>query len=128
MTPSGRKIHASIVVSLLLLTACGPTRPPPDLLGAAQRQLAEARTAGAQTYAPLELRFAEERLDRAQEAMLKRDYGIASNLAAEASANCELALVKSRLGQARERVDALKQQNAELARTLPEDAARGGER
>lgn len=119
MTPSGMKIHASILVSLaMILTACGPTRPPPDVLGNAQLNLASARSAGAATFAPLELRFAEERFDQAQTAMQDRDYRLATNLAEESEANSELAVIKARLGKLRESVDQLKQKNAEIQRML----------
>ncbi len=119
MTPSGTKIHAPFVVSMaLLLAACGPTKPPPDLLGSAQQRLSSARDAGAPTYAPLELRFAEERLDQARVAMQDRDYTLAANLAEESSANSELAAIKARLGKLRESVDALKQENAEISRVI----------
>ena len=119
MTPSGTKIHALFVVSLaLLLAACGPTKPPPDLLGGAQQRLSSARSAGATTYAPMELRFAEERFDQAQSAMAGRDYTLAANLAEESSANSELAAIKARLGKLRESVDTLKQENAEISRVL----------
>ena len=119
MTPSGTKIHAPFVVSLaLLLAACGPTKPPPDVLGGAQQRLSSARSAGASTYAPMELRFAEERLDLAQTAMQERDYTLAANLAEESSVNSELAAIKARLGKLRESADTLKQENAEIARLL----------
>jgi hypothetical protein len=130
MTPSRLKIHVPIVLSVVLvLAACGPTKPPPDLLGNAQKRLVDARGAGAQTYAPLELRFAEERLDQAQGAIGDRDYTLAENLAEESAANSELATVKARLGKLREAVDTLKQDNAEIARALPNsDNAEGTSR
>lgn len=119
MTPSGLKIHGLFVVSLaLLLAACGPTKPPPDLLGNAQQQLASARSSGAATFAPLELRFAEERLDLAQDAMQERDYTQAGNLADESTVNSELAIIKARLGKLRESIGQLKRENAEISRVL----------
>lgn len=127
MTSSRLKIHAPLVGLLLLsLAACGPTRPPPDLLGGAQDKLRSARAAGAPTYAPLELRFAEERLEQARTAMADRDYKVAADLAAESAVNSELAVIKSKSGKLRERIDALRQQNAEIARSMP-DAATAGE-
>lgn len=122
MTSSCRKIHASFVGLLLLaLAACGPTRPPPDLLGGAESRVRAARSEGAPTYAPLELRFAEERLDQARDAMQERDYKAAAELAEQSTVNSELATIKARAGKLRERVDALKRQNAEIERTLPAD-------
>lgn len=123
MTSSGMKIHVSIVglASCLVLAACTPTRPSADLLGDAPRQLAQANTAGAQTYAPLELRFAEERLDQAHAAIAERKDSLALSLAQESALNSELAMVKSRLGKLREEVGQLKQQNAEIMAQLPLD-------
>ena len=128
MTPSGFKIHGLFVLSLaLVLAACGPTKPPPDLLGNAQQRLVGARSSGAATFAPLELRFAEERFNQAQAAIQDRDYTLAANLADESAANSELAAIKARIGKLRESVEQLKQQNAEINRVLQAgDAATGG--
>lgn len=119
MTSALRKIHAPVaLLGVCLLAACSPTRPPGDLFGAANRQLATARQASAQTYAPLELRFAEERLSQAQAANTREDYAAAVRLARESEVNAELATVKARLGKAREATDGLRQQNATLERDL----------
>ncbi len=127
MTPSGLKIHGPIVLLIALaLAACGPTKPPPDLLGNAQQSLSSARSSGAATFAPLELRFAEERFNQAQAAVQDRDYTLAANLAEESSANSELATIKARLGKLRESVDQLKQDNAEINRVLQAAGAAAG--
>lgn len=119
MTPDRQKIHAIVaLLCAVVLGGCAPTRPPPDLLGNATRVLESARRADAQTYAPLELRFATERFSQAQSAMSQEDYAAANRLAQESVANSELAIVKSQLGKAREAVDALKIQNEELRRDL----------
>ncbi len=130
MTPSGMKIHASILVlSAVLLAACGPTRPPSDVLGNAQLNLASARSSGAATFAPLELRFAEERLEQAQVALQDRNYALATSLAEESEANSELAAIKARLGKLRESVDRVRQKNADIQRMLDASARDpGGDR
>ncbi|MEO6075213.1 MAG: DUF4398 domain-containing protein [Dokdonella sp.] len=106
------------ILTGVMLAACAPTRPPPDLLSNAMRSLEDAQLAEARTYAPLELRFATERYEQAQSAMNATDYGTAARLSRESVANSELAIVKSRLGKSREAVDALKIQNEELRRDL----------
>jgi hypothetical protein len=123
MTPSAAKIHAVIAIMAAFLAACGPTKPPGDELGIASRNLSAARAAGAASYAPLELRAAEERLSAANAATARQDYDDAAALAGESAVNSELAAAKSRLGKSRAAVDGLKQQNAELSR----DAARHSE-
>lgn len=115
MTLIRRKIYLPVGITLFALIACSePTKPALPELDSAGRGLDSARAAGAATYAPLELRFAEERLGQARTAVDKRDYAAAQLLAEEASVNSELAVVKSRLGKAREKVDAATRENARL--------------
>jgi len=118
MTSTSAKNHALIAISLAL-AACSPTKPPTDTLDAATRGVATARAAGADTYAPLELRFAEERYSAATAAMAKRDYDRAERAAAESLVNSELAVVKVRQSKARQAVDELRQQNEEAQHQLP---------
>ncbi|MEO8459889.1 MAG: DUF4398 domain-containing protein [Dokdonella sp.] len=124
MTSLAQKIHVSLLILAVLVSAgCGgPTRPPQDLLDSATRSLSDARAAGAQTYAPLELRFATERLDQAQAAISREDYAAAGRLARESEANGELATAKAKLGTERAASEALDQQNADLRRELGSDA------
>ena len=116
MTSSAAKIHVLIAILAALLAACGPTKPPGDELGIASRNLSTARAAGAATFAPQELRAAEDRLAQARAASAKQDYDDAAMLASESAVNSELAAAKSRLGKARAAIDSLTQQNAELTR------------
>lgn len=118
MTLMPGKIHRRVAVLCLLLTACGPTKPPPMGIEDATRQLQAARDAGGSTYAPLEVRSAEERLSMAKAAAGKRDYEDALHFAQESQVNSELALAKSRLGKTREKVEARTRENAQLRQDL----------
>lgn len=88
----------------------------------ATQALAAAREAGAPTYAPLELRSAEDHLSQARVLADKRHYDDAARLAKESQADSELALVKARLGKLREQVDAATRENVRLQ----QDAGMGG--
>jgi len=120
MTPNRRKIHRPLVILALalVLAACEPTRPPPLGLDDAAHTLDAARAAGAATYAPLELRNAEEHLSQARARADKRDYDAAAMLAGETRIDSELAATKSRLGKAREKVEARTRDNAQLRQDL----------
>jgi hypothetical protein len=122
MTPNRRKIHRALVIMLLALAGCGPTKPPPVGLDEASRALEAARGAGAATYAPLELRNAEARLSQARAVMDKHDYPAAQRLAEESQVDSELAAVKSRLGKVREKVDTRTRENAQLRQDLSSGA------
>jgi hypothetical protein len=114
MTLMSSKIYRPIVLFCLLASACGPTRPPSTGLDEAARHLQAARDAGASTYAPLELRGAEERASLGRAAADKHDYEAAAQLAEESQANADLAIAKARLGRAREKVEARTRENAQL--------------
>jgi len=118
MTLLPAKIHRPVAVFCLLLAACGPTKPPPMGIEDATRQLQAAREAGGSTYAPLEVRSAEERLSLAKAAAGKKDYEDALQFAQESQVNSELALAKSRLGKTREKVEARTRENAQLRQDL----------
>ena len=126
MTPTRSKIHRPVVLFCLLLAGCGPSKPPDTGLQDAERQLRAARDAGASTYAPLELRSAEERLSSSRAAADKRDYADAARFAEESQANSELAVVKTRLGKTRERVEARVRDNERLRQELGIAPAAGG--
>ena len=101
-----------------MLAACTPTKPPPVGLDEAARGVEAARNAGAATYAPLELRNAEERLSQARAKMDKRDYSLAQQLAEESRIDSDLAAVKARLGKAREKVETRTRENTQLRQDL----------
>jgi hypothetical protein len=122
MTLIRAKIYLPVAVLLLSLAGCEPTKPPLTQLDQAARSLESARAAGAPTYAPLELRYADERLMQARAAADKRHYEDALNLADESAANSDLAMVKSRLGKVREKAEARTRVNAQLKQDLANGA------
>jgi uncharacterized protein DUF4398 len=118
MTPNRRKIHLAFVILAVWMAGCGPTKPPPLGLNEAAHMIEGARTAGAATYAPLELRNAEAHLSEARAKAEKHDYDEAQQLVEESRTDSELAAVKSRLGKAREKVEARTRENAQLRQDL----------
>jgi len=114
MTPNRRKIHRIVGIALVVLGGCGPTKPPNVGLDDAALALEAARNAGAPTYAPMELRNAEDHLSQARARAAKRDFDRATELAQEARVDSDLAAVKARLGKAREKVEARMHENARL--------------
>jgi hypothetical protein len=114
MTSKAPKIHVLVAILACLVAACGPTRPPTDVLGVATRNLAAARSMGAADYAPADLREAEQHLSQANAASARQDYDDAAVLAGQSAVDSELAAARTRLAKAREAVSDLKQQNALL--------------
>ncbi|MFW5816822.1 MAG: DUF4398 domain-containing protein [Wenzhouxiangella sp.] len=87
--------------ALVLLAACATTPPDPRLLDNAEQAIETAREADAEEYAPLELRFARERLEAARFQLDNDQAGPARRLADEAEIEAQLALARSRAAQVR---------------------------
>lgn len=86
---------STLAGSALLLAACATTPPDPRLLDNARTAIDHAREAGASEYAPLELRFAEERLRTAEFEVERSNAGAARRLADEAEIEAQLALART---------------------------------
>lgn len=120
MTSMQRKIHrgAGSIVGTLLLAACASAPPPLVELADAGTEIGRARTAGAAASAPVELRYAEDKLAQAQAASEGSDYAAATILASQATVDAELASAKARAAAARAAVRAKADDNARLRREL----------
>lgn len=97
------------------LAACTSARPEADSFADAERAIAAAERAGGDEYAPVEMRFAREKLAEAHEGVEKRQYDVAWYLIEQAEINSELAIEKARTGSERERVTRQRAANDALA-------------
>jgi hypothetical protein len=125
MTPSWPKIHRVVPIALLVLAGCATAPPPTRELSEAEQAVRAARDAGASTFAPVELRFAEDKLGRARSASEAEDYDEAGALARQALVDSELATAKARAGKTRAEVQARSEDNARLRRELLGDGGGG---
>jgi len=110
------------LVLAVALVAAGPAwsaaKEPPPVFAEAARALADAEAAGAADYAPMEVGFARERLDRANALWAKRDQRGATRVAEQARADARLSLAKCRAGKARAALEAARAENERLRREL----------
>jgi hypothetical protein len=88
----------------LLLAACAAQKPAPDAFEGAERAIEAAVRAGAEEHAPVELRFAREKLDEARKGMEYRQYDKAFVLIEQSEINSELAIEKTRTATVRAQV------------------------
>lgn len=106
------------LAALLAVGGCASVPPPDAAMSAAQTQLQAARDADAADYAPVDLTFAQNKFQQAQDAMTSRKYADAADLATEAQADAELATAKARLGGIRARIQAKTDENARLREAM----------
>ncbi len=87
--------------ALLILGACATTPIDPCMLDNARTAIRQATDAGAEEYSPLELRFARERLARAEAHVEEREHDDARRMADQAEIEAQLALTRTRAALAR---------------------------
>lgn len=107
---------------LVSLGGCASVPPPTTQLGDAQAARDAAVALDAGTYAPVDLRNADDKLAAATAASAKRDYARATALAEAAVVDAELAAAKARQNKARAEVERKSAENQQLKRDLERGA------
>ncbi|WP_298829570.1 DUF4398 domain-containing protein [uncultured Piscinibacter sp.] len=85
----------------LAVAACAATPPPDAQMTLATESLLQARLAGAERLAPVELGVARDKLHRATVAMIAKDHDSAFRLAEQAHLDALLALARTESALAR---------------------------
>lgn len=101
----------SLVLISLLLVSCASVRPSPDAFDNAESAIEAAVRAGAEEHAPVEMRFAREKLAEARKGEEYKQWDKAIVLIDEAEINAELAIEKTRTANLRNEVTELSRQN-----------------
>ena len=109
-----------ISIICLFLSACTSARPGPDLFDSAERTIQTAVDVGGDEFAPVEMRFAREKLASAHKGLEKQKYEVAVYLVEQSEINAELAIEKSRAAKARRQANELRKNNAALRENLRE--------
>jgi hypothetical protein len=84
----------------VVIAGCASIPPPTEQMAVSKSALANAVSAGGSEYASVEMRTAQEKMDRANRAMDKKDYENARWLAEEAQADARLAEKKAQSAKA----------------------------
>jgi hypothetical protein len=91
----------AIGCAAVIVAGCASVPPPTEQMAVSKSAIANAVSAGGNDYAPVEMRSAQEKLDRARRAMDKEDYESARRLAEEAQADARLAETLAHSAKAR---------------------------
>ncbi|WP_460530944.1 DUF4398 domain-containing protein [Chitinimonas naiadis] len=94
--------------AVVLIVGCASQKAPATAEVAVSAAAVEnAAGAGGTQYAPVEMSLAREKMQRAQKAMLDKDYKLAGDLANQAQADAKLAQSKATSAKAQIAADAL---------------------
>lgn len=107
----------SVMVLAAVFTAGCATTEKRDMaaqLAVAKTAVADAVSAGAAEFAPVELKTAQDNLEDAEKAAVDDDYKRARKLGEDAQTNAQLAAAKARAAKAQQAADALKESDQTL--------------
>ncbi len=96
---------------LLMLVSCATAKPQPDAFADAEQAIDKAVQAGAEQNAPVELRFAREKLAEARKGMEYKQFDKSFYLLEQSEINSDLAIEKSRAAEIRNQVAELAREN-----------------
>lgn len=94
------RVAGAIGCAAVVIAGCAGVPPPKEQMAVSKSAIANAVSAGGSEYAPVEMRTAQEKMDRANRAMEKEDYENARWLAEEAQADARLAEKKAQSAKA----------------------------
>lgn len=103
-----------IALFCFVLAACATVRPDAAIFDAAEQAILAAEAAGGDEFAPVEMRFAREKLQSAKKGLEKEKYDVSVYLVEESEINSELAIEKSRTAKLRRQVNEMRKSNEEL--------------
>jgi hypothetical protein len=111
------QVIRGIVVSVaaaVITAACASVPPPIEQMAVSRAALNNANSAGANEFAPIQLKSAMEKMDGAERAMTEKDYSLARQLAEEAEVNAKLAGLTARSVKAQKAADAIQEDSRVL--------------
>ena len=91
---------SAIGFAALVVVGCASVPPPTEQMAVSRSAIANAVSAGGTEYAPVEMRSAQEKMDRANRAMQKEEFQDARRLAEAAQADARLAEKKAESAKA----------------------------
>jgi len=101
--------------AVVTIAGCASVPPPTEQIAVSKQAVSNATSAGGNEFAPAEMRAAQDKLDRAIQAMTAEDYKNARLLAEQAQVDAQLAAAKARSAKA-QKAGASVQEGSEVLR------------
>jgi len=109
---------SGIGLAAVIVAGCASVPAPTEQIAVSKAAVANAVGAGGPEFAPAEMRTAQDKLDRADQAMAAKDYERARWLAEEAQVDAQLAVTKARSAKAQKAAYALQEDGRVLREEL----------
>lgn len=98
-----------IVAAAAFIAGCATTPAPTEQMAISRAAINNANSAGANEFAPLQIKAAMEKMDAAERAMLQKEYVHARQLAEQAQVDAQLAGATAYSVKAQKMADALQE-------------------
>lgn len=112
-----RRIGLTMAVATLV-AGCASTPAPTEQMAVSRAAISNASSAGADEFAPAQLKSAMEKMDSAERAMIQKDYSRARHLAEQAHVDAQLASATARTAKAQKAADAVQEDRRVLREEL----------
>lgn len=107
-----------VMGSAVLLAACAGVQPPLEQMATSKAAVNTAVSAGANEFAPAQLKVAIEKMARAEKAMSDKNYETATQQAEQAQVDAQLATAMANSAKAKRAADALQEDGRILRQEL----------
>lgn len=107
-------VPAIVAVVTIIMAGCASIPAPTEQFAVSHAAIASATRSGGNEYAPLELKSAMEKMERAEQAMQKENYLLAGRLAEQAQLDARLAETKTDFAKTQKTVDNTQESNRVL--------------
>ncbi len=98
-------VPAIVAVTTIFMAGCASIPAPTEQFAVSNAAISSATRSGGNEHAPLELKSAMDKMERAEQAMQKEDYLLAGRLAEQAQLDAKLAETKTDLAKTQKTVD-----------------------
>ncbi len=106
------------IAAVALLSGCATVPAPTEQLAVAKVAVSNAAAAGGNEYASVDMRAAQDKLERAVQAMTDEDFKNATVLAEQAEVDARLAIAKVRAAKAQQAAAAVQEDNSVLRKEI----------
>lgn len=110
------------VGAAMFMAGCASTPAPTEQMAVSRVAVSNASSAGGNEFAPLQLKSAMEKMQRAERAMTEKDYVLARQLAEQAQVDAQLAGAAARSAKAKKAADALQEDSRVLRQEIDRKA------
>jgi len=110
------------VAAVILIAGCASTPAPTEQMAVSRAAVSNASSAGGSEFAPVQLKSAMEKMERAERAMAAKDYVLARQLAEQAEVDAQLAGATARSVKAKKAADALQEDSRVLRQEIDRKA------